>query len=399
MTLLVSFVSAGYSPVRFTKTFGGKDLDRGTAVSLTRDGGYIAVGFTRSYGAGGEDIYVIKCDAKGRLEWEKTYGGEKNDNGWAIFQTQEGGYMIAGFTESFGNGDFDFLLIKTDKNGKEQWVKTYGGEGKDRCWSAQPTDDGGYVLLGETTSFGAGEEDAYMIKCDARGNLEWEKVYGGPRQDRGFSVCQTSDKGYVFTGITLSFGVGERDVYLVKTDANGKMEWSKTFGGKNLDVGHSVLQTSGGGYTIIGYTNNFGAKNDDPYLIKVDGSGNLEWSKVYTFENLDHTLNGCQTKDNGFILVGFSGYITSEGKVGASDILLIKTDPAGKREWAKTIGGKKGRHFGYNVAVCPDGGYILVGDTSLQGAGQLDLLLQKTDPKGNIPFPHPDHQRKKEISK
>ncbi len=389
-TTVLSFTlaCAGFSSDSFTKTFGGKDLDRGIGVSLTSDGGYIAVGFTKSFGAGGEDIYVVKSDAKGHLEWEKTYGGEKNDNGWVIHQTVEGGYMIAGFTESFGNGDFDFFLIKTDENGNEEWTKTYGGKGMDRCWSAQPTADGGYVLLGETTSYGAGEEDAYLVKCDAKGNMEWAKVYGGTGQDRCFSVLQTSDKGYVFAGMTLSFGAGESDVYLIKTDPKGKMEWSKTFGGEALDIGHSVLQTSDGGYAIIGYTNNFGAVNDDPYLIKTGESGNTEWTQVYSHENLDHALNGCQTSDQGFILIGFSGYITPEGKPGASDILMVKTDASGKREWTKTIGGKKGRNFGYGVAVCPDGGYILVGDTSLQGAGQLDLLLQKTDHRGDGLIPN-----------
>ncbi len=388
--LSIILAYAGFSTDSFTKTFGGKDLDRGIGVSLTRDGGYIAVGFTKSFGAGGEDIYVVKCGAKGDTEWEKTYGGKRNDNGWAIQQTDDGGYMIAGFTESFGNGDFDFYLIKTDQYGKEQWTKIYGGKGNDRCWSAQPTLDGGYILLGETTSYGAGEEDAYLVKVDAKGNLEWEKVYGGSGKDRCFSVRQTSNRGYIFVGMTLSFGTGESDVYLVKTDPKGKVEWSKTFGGEGLDIGHSVLQTSEGGYAIIGYTNNFGAENDDPYLIKVDESGNTEWTQVYSYEYLDHTLSGCQTNDKGFILIGFSGYITPEGKPGASDILLIKTDQTGKQEWIRRIGEKKGRNFGYNVAVCPDGGYILVGDTSHKGAGQLDLLLQKTDPRGNGPPPHSD---------
>lgn len=393
--LSISVGYTGFSADRFTKTFGGKDLDRGIAVSLTNDGGYVAVGFTSSFGAGGEDIYVVKCDAEGHPLWEKTYGGEKNDNGWDIFQSGDGGYLIAGFTESFGKGDFDFVLIKTDEKGKEQWIKTFGGKGKDRCWSAQPIDDGGYILLGETTSFGAGEEDAYLVKCGADGHFEWDNAYGGPGQDRCFSVRQTSDKGFVFAGLTSSFGAGDRDVYLVKTDETGKMEWSKTFGGENLDIGHAVLQTPDDGFAIIGYTNNFGAKNDDPYLIKTDKTGNKEWSRVYISENLDHSLNGGQTKDKGFILIGFTGYMTAEGMPGASDILLIKTDQSGELEWTKRIGEKMGRNFGYNVAISPDGGYVIVGDTSIQGAGQLDLLLKKTGPDGDKGSPYPGLSRKK----
>lgn len=388
----IIFLSVGLPAEQFTRTFGGKDLDRGIGVTLTHDGGYVTVGFTKSSGAGAEDIYVVKCDGIGNLEWERTYGGKKNDNGWAIHQTDDDGYVIAGFTESYGNGDFDFYLIKTDETGKEQWTKTYGGKGNDRCWSAQKTFDGGYILLGETTSFGAGEEDVYLVKCDATGNLEWEKTYGGNKLDRCFSVRQTQDKGYVFAGMTRSFGAGESDVYLVKTDVNGTTEWSRTFGDSKLDIGHSVLQSTDGGYAVIGYTNNFGAINDDPYIIKTDKSGNLVWTRVFSFENLDHTLNGCQTEDDGYILIGFSGYITSGGKPGSSDILLIKTDATGKQEWSKTIGGKKGRNFGYGIAVCPDGGYILVGDTSVDTAGNLDLLLLKTNHRGNgstLPFQSP----------
>jgi hypothetical protein len=213
--------------------------------------------------------------AQPQVEWEKTYGGKGDDWGLCVQQTSDGGYIIVGRTDSFGEGGGDVYLIKTDAYGNMQWSKTYGGEKNDFGYCVRQTSDGGYIIVGETSSFGEGRCDVYLVKTDSNGNIVWSKTYGGGWEDVGFCVQQTSDGGYIIVGYTWSFGEGRCDVYLVKTDAYGNMQWSKTYGGKEDDWGHCVRQTSDGGYIIVGATKSFGAGNEDVYLIKLGGSGGV----------------------------------------------------------------------------------------------------------------------------
>jgi hypothetical protein len=200
-----------------------------------------------------------------------TYGGFDQDDGWSIVQTTDGGYIMCGKTNSFGSGYFDVYLIKTDINGIEQWTQTYGGASSVGN-SIEQTTDGGYIIVGKTTSFGNGSYDVYLIKTDGNGIEQWYKTYGGTSGEEGNSVKQTTDGGYIITGYTESFGNGMADVYLIKTDANGIEQWSQTFGGASSDGGQSVEQTADGGYIITGH------KGADVYLIKTDVNGNATFT-------------------------------------------------------------------------------------------------------------------------
>jgi hypothetical protein len=234
---------------------------------------------TTSYGAGWYDVYLIKVDVNGNMQWSKTFGGSGGDEGFSVQQTRDGGYIIVGRTESYGAGGSDVYLIKVDVNGNMQWSKTFGGRGDDWGRSVQQTRDGGYIIVGWTTSYGAGGRDVYLIKVDVNGNMQWSKTFGGSGDDWGFSVQQTRDGGYIIVGVTTSYGAGWYDVYLIKVDVNGNMQWSKTFGGSGDDEGFSVQQTSDGGYIIVGYTKSFGAGGADVYLIKL-GLGTIPTTTV-----------------------------------------------------------------------------------------------------------------------
>jgi hypothetical protein len=275
--------------IEWEKTFGGSGDDRGYSVQQTRDGGYIIVGETESYGAGEADVYLIKVDANGNMQWSKTFGGSGDDVGYSVQQTRDGGYIIVGYTTSYGAGLFDVYLIKVDANGNMQWSKTFGGRGDDVGYSVQQTSDGGYIIVGYTTSYGAGLFDVYLIKVDANGNMQWSKTFGGGAWDEGYSVQQTSDGGYIIVGTTTSYGAGWEDVYLIKVDANGIMQWSKTFGGGSWDLGYSVQQTSDGGYIIVGFTESFGAGGEDVYLIKL-GLGTITTITITTIETVTTTV-------------------------------------------------------------------------------------------------------------
>ena len=258
----------------YNKTFGGINSDEAYAVQHTSDGGYILAGRTMSFGAGEYDAWLIKTDADGNKVWDKTFGGISDDEANAVQQTSDGVYILAGLTASFGDGSADVWLIKTDENGNKVWDKTFGGIGPDYAYAVKQTSDGGYILAGDTISFGAGGMDFWLIKTDTDGNKVWDKTFGGSSHDEGCAVQQTSDGGYILAGYTDSFGAGGGDAWLIKTDADGNKVWDKTFGGISGDVASAVQQTKDGGYILAGYTGSFGAGVYDAWLIKTDAEGN-----------------------------------------------------------------------------------------------------------------------------
>jgi len=306
----------------WTKTYGGADKDYGYSVQQTSDGGFIITGYTESFGAGGYDVYLIKADSSGDTLWTKTYGGANDDYGRSVRQTSDGGFLITGGTYPFGAGAYDVYLIKADSSGDTLWTKTYGGTDTDIGESVQQTSDGGYIIAGYTHSFGAGENDVYLIKADSSGDTLWTKTYGGADADYGYSVQQTSDGGYIIAGGTISFGAGESDVYLIKADSSGDTLWTKTYGGADADYGYSVQQTSDGGYIIAGGTISFGAGESDVYIIKADSSGDALWTKTYGGTDYDNGHSVQQTSDGGYIIAGR----TESFGAGSRDVYLIKTE-------------------------------------------------------------------------
>ena len=303
-------------------------------------------------------------------EWNKTFGGMSYEEGMSVQQTSDGGYIIAGWTDSFGAGSSDVYLIKTNKEGNEEWNKTFGGSSLEFGYSVQQTSDGGYIITGSTRSFGAGKSAVYLIKTDKEGNEVWSKTFGGQDFDWGYSVRQTSDGGYIIAGCTSSFGAGNYDVYLIKTDEAGNEVWSKTFGGSDYDCGRSVQQTFDGGYIIAGNRGGFGAA--DVYLIKTDKEGNEEWDRTFGGPSLDYGFSVKQTSDGGYIIAGDTGSFGA----GSRDVYLIKTNEEGNEVWSKTFGGT-GPEEGYSVQQTSDGGYILAGSTCSYGASGCDAWLIK----------------------
>ena len=365
-------------PIMFSKTFGGSNEDWGYSVQQTTDEGYIITGYTESFGNGDRDVWLIKTDSNGDEEWNQTFGGNDSDYGNSVQQTTDGGYIITGSTESLGNGYADVWLIKTDSNGDEEWNQTFGGSSDDNGESLQQTDDGGYIITGTTLSFGNGV-DAWLIKTDSNGNEEWNQTFGGSSEDRSSSIQQTTDGGYIIIGSTRSFGNGWFDVWLIKTDSEGNEEWNRIFGGSGWDNGHSVQQTTDGGYIITGST------NSDIWLIKTDSNGNEEWNRTLGGSSVDTGSSIQQTTDDGYIITGSTA---SYGN-GLHDVWLIKTDSQGNEKWNQTFGGNE-HDMGLYVQQTTDGGYIITGRTDSFGNGSYyipDVWLIKTDSEGNtVPY-------------
>jgi hypothetical protein len=363
----------------YCKAIGGKNDDRGKSLIQTSDGGYAIAGITKSFGAGDWDVYVVKLDATGNLQWTRTIGGPESDGGNSLIQTSDGGYAIAGYTESFGAGKMDVYVIKLDANGNLQWTTTIGGKGWDVGTSLIQISDGGYAIAGFTSSFGAGDYDVYVVKLDAHGNLQWTKTIGGKKEDVGTSLIQTSDGGYAIAGFTSSFGAGDYDIYVVKLDANGNLQWTTTIGGKEDDKGHSLIQTSDGGYAITGFTSSFGAGRADVYVVKLDANGNLQWTKTIGGPASETGFSLIQTSDGGYAITGF----TSSFGAGRADVYVVKLDANGKPQWTKTIGAKNENLSKSSLIQTSDGSYVIAGTTRSFGAGGDDVYVVKLDKNGN----------------
>jgi len=353
-------------------TFGGSNNDVARSILQTSDGGYIIAGWTNSVGTGQSDFWLVKTDASGAMMWNKTYGGAGKDEAYSVQPTSDGGYIIAGNTESFTAGLTDFWLVKTYADGAIQWSKAYGGLESESGYSVRQTRDGGYVIAGYTDTFGAGSSDFWLVKTDSGGSLQWNKTYGGTGLDLSFSVFQTIDGGYIIAGETTSLGAGNSDFWLVKTDSMGTAQWSKTYGGTNYDTARSVLQTTDGEYVVAGWTNSYGAGGSDFWLIKTDGLENQLWSQTYgdTFDEEAYSVQ--QTLDGGYVVAGAT---TSYG-LGGWDFWWVKTDAIGVMRWNQANGGSADEKA-YAIHHTSDGGYILAGSTASYGAGLADFWVTK----------------------
>jgi predicted secreted protein len=357
------------------KTYGGAEDDTAAGETVqASDGGYAILGDTSSFGAGGSDFWLIKTDADGNMQWNKTYGGTGTETSGDMCLTSDGGYAMSGYTTSFGVGGQDFWLVKTDATGNLEWNMTYGETGNEYAYHVEQTLDGGYALLGQTNSFGAGNNDFWLVKTDGSGNMEWNQTYGGTGNDVGIHVLQTVDGGYALVGSTGSFGAGSNDAWLIKTDVAGNVQWNQTYGGTGYDGGQCVEKTSDGGYAIACITTSFGAGSLDSWLVKIDSSGNMEWNMTYGGTGSDGPTHFIQTEDDGYAIVGFT---TVGSDQNAS---LIKTDAFGNMEWNQTYGGT-GAEISYALLETSDGYYLLTINTSSFGAGDDDIWLVKTIPE------------------
>ncbi|ABO49581.1 conserved hypothetical protein [Desulforamulus reducens MI-1] len=323
--------------IEFEKVAGSSGTDRGTAALQTVDGGYVVVGETMSsylHGHSKYDAYLLKLDAKGLLKWQKTYGGGSDDRALSIKQTKDDGFILTGVTQSFNQSlDKNVYLVKTDASGQKKWYRTYGGSGDDSGTWVEQTSDGGYIIVGETTSSGAGDKDIYLIKTNDQGQLMWEQTLGGKGSDSGVSVLATKDGGYLLVGQTNSTGAGSFDIYLAKVDGKGKKEWAKTLGGSGLDCVNSLKETTDGGYIIAGESSTYNPTGSDAYLLKIDNAGNLQWEKTYGGNGWAVGKSVQQVPEGGYLLAGWT---TAKDRRGF-DLYLVKTDEAGKKLWDKTL--------------------------------------------------------------
>jgi predicted secreted protein len=371
--------SVGASSEMWSQTYGGEFIDHATSLVETSDGGYVLAGVTSfPVGIGSSYFLLIKTDAYGVIDWNQTYEGEAA-YAHELVETSDGGYALAG-TRCTDENYFDFWLVKTDAYGNMVWNQTYGGPNIDQASSLVQTGDGGFALAGYTESFGSGDHDCWLIKTDAEGNMVWNQTYGGEGMEVASSLVETSDGGYALGGQTSP--ETEFDFSLIKTDSYGNMEWNQTFGGTGWDQAYSMVETSDGGYALAGRTNSLGAGSYDAWLVKTDSNGNMQWNQTYGGTGWDEAQSLVETSDDGFALAGR----TNSFGAGDYDFWLVKTDPYGNMEWNQTYGGPN-RDQALAVVQTSDDGFILAGKTTAFDRDG-DFWLIKTDEQGIIPeFP------------
>jgi len=366
----------------WTRTFGGTQGDESHSVQQTTDAGYIIAGSTRSIGPGSREIWLIKTSADGNELWSRTFGGPNDDYGYSVQQTMDGGYIVAGGTRSFGAGVRDVWLIRTDAVGNELWSQTFGGADDEYGYSVEQTTDGGYIIAGTTESFGAGMRDIMLIKTDADGDELWFQTFGGTDNEYGYGVQQTIDGGFVVTGSTMSFGEGNGDIWLINVDENANVLWSQTLGGGSWDEGRCVQQTTDGGYIVTGVSFNIGVGHHDAVLVRTDASGNVLWSQTLGGPIDDYGYSVQQTTDGGYIVAGTSSSFNG----GILDAWLTKTDSGGNELWTQSLGGSS-TDVAHCVQQTIDGGYIVAGLTNSFGSGSHDawlIRLESEEPRLSI---------------
>lgn len=344
------------------RTYGGTETDAGSSVQQTSDGGYIITGVMNFYG-GCSDVYLIKTDSLGDTLWTRTFGGPYFDKGHSVKQTRDGGYIISGEKQETGPYSSTFL-IKTNSAGDTLWTKTLCGGNGYPGESVQQTTDGGYIIAGGINT--GSSYDALLIKTDSAGDSLWIKTYGGSNWELAYSVQQTIDGGFIITGGTTSYGAGNGDVWLIKTDISGNVAWDRTFGGIYNDCGLSVQQTRDSGYIIAGIEGGTNANYYDAYLIRTNSIGNALWTRTYGNSgiNSDFAYSVQQTIDSGYIITGqMYPYLW-----------LIKTNSSGDTMWTKTFGTGRGN----SVCQTSDKGFIITGQMN------NDVCLIKTDSLGSL---------------
>jgi len=331
-------------------------------------------------------IFTDKADfPDDSLLWAQTFGGHAADGGYGLCRTENGGFLIVGYTFSHGMGDADLLVVKTDSHGKKIWSKVFGGAGTEYGYDCLAV-DGGYLVTGYTTSFGNGSKDVYLIKIDRKGEEIWSRTFGGAALDVGRALCRADGEDFVICGFTHSSGAGEEDVLLIKTDSDGNEIWSRTYGGERSETGNSVFAEPDGGYIIGASTGTTEGGNSDYYFIKTDRDGRELWSKKYaTNGSFGHGFDWCSSMSplpgGGYLLCGYSD---------CEDIMnahLIRTDADGNEVWSKNFGTSKFYDYGNSICITRDGG-ILVGGTAKKvdslNIYDNDFYIVKLDAEGNI---------------
>ncbi|MEO8148173.1 MAG: T9SS type A sorting domain-containing protein [Bacteroidia bacterium] len=388
--LLLSF--SVNAQIQWQKCLGGTNDDYPYSIILTYDSGFVVAGESNSNDGnvtgnhGSYDYCIVKLDANGNVQWQKSLGGSSYEVGYCIIQTYDSGYAVSGYTYSndgdvTGNhGFYDYWVVKLNATGTIEWQKSLGGTNDDRANSIIQTFDSGYIVAGFSNSNDGdvignhGDYDYWVVKLNSSGSIQWQKSLGGTDDDEASSIIQISDSGYVVAGYTFSndsdvmFNHGGFDCWIVKLDTLGTIQWQQSLGGTGSDGAYSIAETFDSGFIVGGISNsndsnvtgNHGLR--DYWVVKLNAFGNLDWQKCFGGTGYDKANSIIQTSDSGYIVVGSSksndGDVT--GNHGNEDYWVVKTDASGTIQWQQSLGGTDGE-FAFSVIQTYDNDYLVAG--------------------------------------
>ncbi len=400
---IISFQSFSQTApgIQWAKCYGGSRNDLACFAAGLPDGNFIVAGRTSSYDGDvtitynypgilvGTDYWLLKLDTAGGIIWQKCYGGTENDYALDFKPAGDGGFILAGYSDS-GDGDVsgnnggshDCWIIRLDSTGAKQWQQCLGGSSEDASSSVIQTSNNHFMALGRTNSNDSdvtgnhGGVDFWAVELDTSGNMVWQKCYGGSGHDFGTSIAPAQDGGYIMAGSSqsadgdVSGNYGSKDCWIVKTDSIGGIQWQKKYGGSGPESANDIRQTPDGGYIFTGYTasndsdvtGNYG--NNDVWVVRLDAAGGIVWQKCYGGTNNEEAYRIIQTPDAGFVISGYtsSGDSNVTGNHGSRDFWIFKVDSLGALIWEKCFGGSD-QDNGFQISNTADGGFILCGST------------------------------------
>jgi len=402
--MLISFLAVDYAlgenkenVITWDKTFGGSSDDMGFSIIQTENGGYAIAGYAifpriekksdwRSKlgyiileKSKRQDFWIIKLDKNGNMEWDEVFGEDMTDVARSIIQTKDAGYAVAGSIWTKYARKQDFWLIKLGENGNKEWEATFDKDKDDIAYSIIQTKDGGYTIAGGTGRRNWGEVNCWVIKLDAKGNVEWDNDFGGIGWDEIYSIIQIKDGGFIAAGSAWSKGAGRGDACVAKIDKRGYLVWIKTFGGSENDEARSIIQTDDEDYAIAGFTVSEDTEDRNVWVIKLDRKGNKIWDKTLGGTSEEWANSIVQTEDKGYMVAGW----TKSMGAGKTDAWIIKLNKRGDLVWDRTFGGSEDDEA-HSIIQTEDGGYAVAGWTESKGAGNADVWVIKLDENGNL---------------
>ena len=418
LALLNSMALSAQPGIQWQKCIGGTDYDQANVIQQATDGGYVVAGITFSDDGDIEslnglvDYYIVKLNSVGSIEWTKTLGGSNDDRAYSIRQTSDGGYIVAGFTQSndgdvFGfHGDKDAWVVKLNGFGVIEWQRSLGGIGWDEAWSAIETADNGYAIAGRSNSTDGdatenhGFLDFWIVKLTSSGIIEWQKSIGGSNDDIARSIKQTSDGGYIVAGSTkstdgdVSMNNGNVDFWVVKLGPMGELQWENALGGTGADYASDIIEISDG-YIGCGYTGSHNTGDVtghqgvlDYWIVKLTKAGDLVWQKTYGGSDGDWGRSIIQTSDGMYVVAGETKSKNGDvvGNNGIQVAWVLKLDTLGGLIWKRPLGGTQGE-AGLSIVETNDYGLALAGyawsnNGDVSGNhGEQDMWIVKLSPE------------------
>ncbi len=399
LSVLVIFAQVNSPAIQWQASLGGSKDDIAYAVKKTADGGYIVAGQTASNDSdvsgnhGVNDYWVVKLSATGVIQWQRCLGGTGDQKAYSVQQTTDGGYIVAGTSKDTVNGDittidstYDYWIVKLDDTGAVKWAKSYGGTGNDiPAWIIQ-TADGGYLVAGSTDSANGdvtlvhGLHDIWVVKLNDTGALQWQKSFGGTGDDFPKSIEQTTDGGYILAAYTnstdgdITSNHGANDAWIVKLSSVGGIQWQKCYGGSDNDGANFITHSTDSGYVVAGYSNSSNGDlsvnigQSDYWVIKLTSTGGIQWQASLGGLGNEQAQSVAQTTDGGYIVGGWT--FSTDGNIignhGMSDYWIVKLSSAGMQQWQKCVGGE-GNDQACEIHQASDGGFIIGGTSNSIG--------------------------------